>query len=95
MNASPTTIAFAGGLLTAGYAIAGLFFLRFWTRTRDSLFGVFALAFWLMALNQALPIVMGIPREEQSPAYLLRLLAFLLIIGAVLRKNIGGGSAER
>lgn len=85
---SPTTFAFIGGLLTAGYAVAGVFFFSFWRRTRDSLFLVFGVAFWLMALNQALPILLGIPREEQSGIYLLRLAAFVLIIAAILRKNV-------
>lgn len=85
---SPTTFAFAAGLLTAGYAVAGVFFFSFWRRTRDSLFLVFGFAFWLMALNQALPVLMGIPREEQGGIYLLRLAAFILIILAILRKNM-------
>ena len=87
---NPTTFAFIGGLLTAGYAIAGVFFFSFWRRTRDSLFLVFGLAFWLMAANQALPVVLGIPSEEQSGVYLLRLAAFILIIAAILRKNLSG-----
>jgi hypothetical protein len=87
---SPITFAFIAGALTAGYAVAGVFFLSFWRRTRDSLFLVFAFAFWLMALNQALPILMGIPREEQGGIYLLRLAAFILIIVAILRKNLSG-----
>lgn len=81
-------IPFVGGLLTCGYLVAGLFFLSFWIRVRDGLFAIFAAAFWLMALNQALPILVGMPREEQSVAYLLRLAAFLLIIVGVLRKNL-------
>lgn len=87
---TPITFAFVGGLLTAGYTVAGLFFLSFWRRTKDSLFAVFAVAFWLMALNQALPVVLGVPREEQSGIYLLRLAAFILIILAILRKNLSG-----
>lgn len=86
---TPTT-GFIVGMVTAGYAIAGVFFLNFWRRTRDSLFLVFALAFWLMALNQSLPVLLGVPREEQSGIYLLRLAAFVLIIAAILRKNMAG-----
>jgi hypothetical protein len=85
---TPATIAFVGGLSAAGYAIAGVFFLSFWRRTRDGLFMVFALAFWLMALNQAIPVVLGIPREEQGGVYLLRAAAFILIIAAILWKNL-------
>ncbi len=79
---------FLWGLITMGYAVAGLFFLRFWTRTRDGLFAAFAAAFWLLALNQALVALTEIPREEQTWFYLLRLAAFLLIIGAIVRKNL-------
>jgi len=85
---SPAVIAFVGGLSAAGYGIAGVFFLSFWRKTRDSLFMAFALAFGLMALNQALPVILGIPREEQGGVYLLRAAAFILIIVAILAKNL-------
>lgn len=90
--ASPVVNAFVGGGLAVGYAVAGAFFLQFWRRTRDSLFAIFAGAFALMALHQSLLILLGIPREEASPLYLLRLAAFVLIIYGVLRKNLGGSS---
>jgi peptidoglycan/LPS O-acetylase OafA/YrhL len=80
---------FVWGLITMGYLIAGLFFLRFWSRTRDRLFGAFAIAFWLLAANQGLVAVSGVPREEQTWFYLLRLVAFLAIIAAVIEKNTG------
>lgn len=78
---------FISGLITMGYAIAGLFFLRFWVRTRDGLFAAFAAAFWLLAANQGLPALAGVPREEQGWIYLVRLAAFVLIIVAVVLKN--------
>lgn len=86
---NPTWVAFTGGALAMGYAVAGLFFLRFFVRSRDGLFVAFAAAFGLMALNQTLQVVLEIPREEQSPIFLLRLSAFLLIILAIWRKNLG------
>lgn len=79
---------YVSGAITMGYLVAGLFFLRFWARTRDSLFVTFAFAFWLLALNQLLVALSGTPREEQSWIYLLRLVAFVLIIVAVVRKNL-------
>ncbi|HYZ48227.1 MAG TPA: DUF5985 family protein [Sphingomonas sp.] len=78
---------FLSGAITFGFFVAGLFFLRFWRRTGDGLFLAFAAAFALLGINQALLIFSGIPVEERSPLYLLRLLAFLLIIGAIVRKN--------
>jgi hypothetical protein len=82
---------FAAGALTAGYLVAGLFFLKFWRRSRDGLFAAFAAAFALMAINQAVPVLFGIPDEAVGGVYLLRLAAFLLIIGAILRKNLARG----
>lgn len=73
--------------MTLGFWIAGLFFLRFWTRTRDNLFVTFAIAFVLLGLNQALVSLTDMPIEERSPLYLLRLAAFSLIIFAIWRKN--------
>jgi membrane-associated PAP2 superfamily phosphatase len=89
MSLTPSVIMFVAGAMSAGYAIAGLFFLRFWVRTRDRLFGTFAAAFWLMALNQAVSGFSRHAHTENSAAYLLRLAAFLLIIIAVLGKNTG------
>jgi hypothetical protein len=79
---------FLMGANTMGFIAAGVFFLRFWRRTHDSLFAVFSVAFLLLAANQALVALSGIPREEQSPIYLLRLAAFSLLIIAIIRKNM-------
>lgn len=78
------------GLLTAGFLMAALFFLRFWRRTRDRLFAAFAAAFALLAIAQPLPMLTGIPSESQAAIYLLRLAAYLLIIWAILSKNLRG-----
>jgi hypothetical protein len=75
-----------GGLVVAS-AAAGLFFLRFWRKTRDRLFLIFAVAFWLMGVNW-LALSFTEPNAEFRPAlYLIRLLAFVLILYAILEKN--------
>lgn len=91
MTAPGEVVAFMSGALTVGYLVGGLFFLKFWRRTRDGLFAAFAAAFVLMAANQAAPVLFGIPDEALGGVYLLRLAAFLLIIGAILRKNMKRG----
>ena len=78
---------FLSGAVTAGFAVAGLFFLRFWRRTKDSLFLTFAIAFWLLGLVQALLALTDAPVEEKSSIYLIRLVAFVLILLAIWRKN--------
>lgn len=85
----PIMVAFSAGALAAGFLAVALFFLKFWRRTKDGLFLTFALAFVLLAANQALPVLLRIPSEDQSHVYLLRLAAFVLIIAAVLQKNLG------
>lgn len=82
-------IPFLSGAIVAGFLVAGLFFLRFWKRTHDGLFAAFAIAFWLLGLNQALLAFSNVPAEERSWLYLLRLAAFVLILAAIWRKNAG------
>lgn len=76
----------SGGIITAALLV-GLFFWRFWRRTRDRLFVFFATAFWALALERTL-LVLAVSRTEVSPLlYLVRLAAFALIAIAVLDKN--------
>jgi hypothetical protein len=82
-----TLNAFLSGAITMGFVLATLFFARFWLRTQDGLFLAFASAFALLGLGQAMLTLSGIPVEERSPLYLIRLAAFLLIIVAIIRKN--------
>ena len=82
-----TLNAFLSGAITMGFLVAALFFARFYRRTRDGLFLAFAAAFGLLGFGQALLTLSGIPVEERSPLYLIRLAAFLLIIVAIIRKN--------
>lgn len=81
---------FVSGLISMGFLVAALFFLRYWRQTRDSLFAAFAAAFALLALNQTLLAFSRVSIEERSPLYLLRLAAIALIIVAVLAKNLSG-----
>ena len=76
------------GALIFAYAIAGVHFLQFWRRTGDRLFGHFAVAFWLFALNQlavSIPVVGG---ETSGYVYLLRVLGFVIILIAIVDKNV-------
>lgn len=78
---------FLSGAITLGYLVAGLFFLRFWQRTRDGLFLAFAISFALLGVGQAVQALASIPEEERSYIFLFRLAAFAIIIAAVVRKN--------
>ena len=77
---------FMAGATATAFGLAGLFFLRFWTRSGDRLFLAFAGAFWLLTLQTCTALI-DIPDEPWSWTYLLRVAAYLLIIIAVLAKN--------
>lgn len=80
-------IYFLSGAVTLGFFAAGLFFLRFWRRTGDTLFLAFSLAFGLLGLAQSIIAVTNVYFEDRSVAYLIRLAAFAIIIVAIGRKN--------
>lgn len=76
---------FALGMMAMGFAVAGAFFLRFWKRTRDRFFLLFAIAFFVFSLNQAY-FLLG--RSEDHLGYFgVRLLGFLVLLAAIVDKN--------
>jgi hypothetical protein len=85
-------IEFFSGAVTAGYLVAAAFFVRFFFRTRDRLFIAFALAFVFFALNQALVGLFKVTTEPESLVYGLRILGFVMILAAILDKNLIRGS---
>lgn len=79
---------FISGMLTMGYLVAGLYFLRFWRESRDRLFAIFATAFAILAAQRV--VLSLLLHETGTPLlYALRALAFLLIISAIVDKNRG------
>lgn len=70
-----------------GCVTAGLFFLRFWRDARDRLFLVFALAFFTLALNWIVLVAFPVATEEHHYAYVIRLVAFVLLLGGIVDKN--------
>jgi len=79
--------AFLSGAVMLGFFLAGLFFLRFWGRTRDRLFLLFAISFGVMGVQRIALLVSTDTDERAVWLYGLRLVAFLLIIGAIVDKN--------
>ena len=64
-----------------------LFFLRFWRQTGDRLFVVFAGAFGLLMVERLMLATVSASHELAPYIYIVRLVAFALIIGAVVDKN--------
>ncbi|HEY8189065.1 MAG TPA: DUF5985 family protein, partial [Micavibrio sp.] len=64
-----------------------LFFLRFWKSTGDRFFLFFSLAFAIEAVSRLLLGLSNYSSEYEPMIYLMRLVAFLVIIGAIVDKN--------
>ena len=86
---------FMAGAATFGFFIAGLFFLKFWRKTRDRLFMNFTIAFWLLALNQLVLSILERTDETRTYVYFIRVIAFLFIIFAIVDKNIFSFSSKK
>lgn len=76
------------GVIVTTSIVAGLFFLRFWKRTHDPLFLAFGVAFLMEGINRVRFLSLANPSEGEPSIYLIRLLAFLLIAGAIIHKNL-------
>lgn len=81
-------ILFMWGAIAMACAIAGTFFIRFWRRTGDRLFAIFATAFWILGAHW---MVLALTRQDEVhwTLYTIRLLAFLLILFGIFDKNRG------
>ena len=81
-----SAIHFMLGAIAMACVVAAGFFLRFWRKTRDRLFGLFAAAFGVLALNWvALAFTQG--DEVRVLLYAVRLVAFVVILAAIIDKN--------
>ena len=75
------------GAIVMACFIAGLFFIRFWRKTRDRLFAIFATAFWVLGLNWLFLAFTKPEDEVRTILYIVRLLAFVLILAGIWDKN--------
>lgn len=79
--------AFLLGVIVTASLVAGAFFFRFWSRTRDPLFLAFGTAFVVEAINRASLLLLDNPSAANSGIYMVRLLSYLLILFAIIHKN--------
>lgn len=88
-------IDFLNGASFVACLVIALCFLRYWKQTEDRLFGIFALAFCVFGVNRVLLSAVDEDADGRLVVYLLRLVAFLLIIVAVLDKNRSSAASRR
>lgn len=84
---------FMWGVLAMASGTAALFFLRFWRESRERLFAFFALAFAGLMANWIGLAVINHPTDEaqQEYAYVVRLVAFVILIIGIIDKNRRNG----
>ena len=78
---------FVSGLLVCGYLVIALFFARFYSRSRDRLFGFFAACFMLLAGQRALLALLPGSERVGTALYAVRAFAFLILIYAIWDRN--------
>jgi hypothetical protein len=75
-----------GAACMASMAIA-LFFFQFWNRSRDRLFVLFGFAFVILAFERVVLAAIHAQNEFVPYVFVIRLLAFLVIMVAIVDKN--------
>lgn len=75
------------GMIAMACLVASLAFLRFWRLSRDRFFLLFAVSFGLQAAVRVGLGLIPVDTEGRTLLYWLRLLAYLLILFAILDKN--------
>jgi Na+/proline symporter len=81
-------LTFTWGGVAAASLVAAVLFLRFWVDTRDRLFAGLAAGFAVLSANYVALAWLRPDDETRHLVYLVRLLAFSLILAAVVDKNL-------
>jgi len=76
------------GAIAMASIIISLFFVRFWRSSGDRFFLYFALSFVIEGLHRVYTVMSNDGGEDSPLHYLIRLLAYGLIIWAILEKNL-------
>ena len=76
------------GFIAACSVVAGLFFLRFYRATRDPLFLAFLIFFVVQGCTNAVTLELRQPNLGTPAIFLIRLLSVLVVLAAILWKNL-------
>lgn len=78
---------FLVGFTAMGCLVAAVLFVGLWQTTSDRLFAFFAVAFATFGVNRIALGFVGEHSEGRPVLYVVRLLAFLVIVAAIADKN--------
>ncbi len=80
-------VTFLYGAAAMGCGVVGLLLWHFWRQSVDRHFLMFALAFWMLALDRAVLGLLSFATEWRQYVFLIRLIAFCLILYGIFDKN--------
>ena len=83
------------GAICMGSIVISLFFLRFWRNSGDRFFLYFALSFFIEGLHRLYSALNDAGGEDSPLHYVIRLLAYGLILWAILEKNLPREGARK
>jgi hypothetical protein len=83
----PEANVFLRGAIAMGHAVAGLIFLRYYVRSRDAFFLMFSIAFFAFGGSRVAMLFLYDPMEQHY-LYWVRFVAYLLILAAIVVKNL-------
>ncbi len=87
MNESIVINAALSGGIAVAFGMIGVCFIRSWRSTRTRLFLLFAIAFFLLAVERVV-LLLANPTNEFAPyIYMIRLAAFVVIIAGIVDQN--------
>ncbi len=83
------------GAIAMGSFVIALFFLRFWRSSGDRFFLYFALSFLIEGVHRIYSSGEIMISESSPHHYLVRLVAYLLILWAIIEKNLPPDKGKR
>lgn len=76
------------GAIAATCLFICLVLVRFWRTTRDRFFLLFGLSFFVEGVSRVCLALVPLASEHEPVFYTVRLTVFLIIIGAIIDKNL-------
>jgi hypothetical protein len=78
---------FISGALALGYFVIALYLYSFWKQQRIGLLAFFGVAFVLLSIERVVLLLISGHTEAVPFAYIIRLVAFVLIIAGIIVQN--------
>jgi uncharacterized membrane protein len=91
----PMLYGFLSGAVCLGCWTVADVFVSYWRKTRDRFFLLFALAFVILGVERLMLALLSHTNEFHAPAYVTRLLGFVIILLAIADKNRSRGGPRR